>query len=111
MVGTYNSMLANLQRDWLRLGEQRGFLERFLKVTPVGIVISDFETAACRSGIRARAARRCTRRRVRGAHTRRDRFGRAATLDRLEVDQDRSQIDQVMINVVKNAASAVGVGL
>jgi two-component system nitrogen regulation sensor histidine kinase NtrY len=43
VIAAYNRMLENLQHEWLRLGEQRGFLERFLTVTPVGILIFDFD--------------------------------------------------------------------
>jgi two-component system, NtrC family, nitrogen regulation sensor histidine kinase NtrY len=43
VIRAYNRMLANLQHEWLRLGEQRGFLDRFLDVTPSGIVIFDFD--------------------------------------------------------------------
>jgi nitrogen fixation/metabolism regulation signal transduction histidine kinase len=43
VISAYNRMLETLQREWLRLGEQRGFLERFLTVTPIGIVIFDFD--------------------------------------------------------------------
>lgn len=43
VIAAYNRMLENLQHEWVRLGEQRGFLERFLTVTPVGIVIFDFD--------------------------------------------------------------------
>jgi nitrogen fixation/metabolism regulation signal transduction histidine kinase len=43
VVDAYNRMLETLQHEWLRLGEQRGFLERFLSVTPIGIVIFDFD--------------------------------------------------------------------
>lgn len=43
VIDAYNRMLEHLQREWLRLGEQRGFLERFLTVTPVGILIFDFD--------------------------------------------------------------------
>lgn len=42
VIQAYNKMLETLQHEWLRLGEQRGFLERFLTVTPVGILIFDF---------------------------------------------------------------------
>jgi nitrogen fixation/metabolism regulation signal transduction histidine kinase len=42
VIAAYNRMLGNLQQEWLRLGEQRGFLDRFLTVTPVGVVIFDF---------------------------------------------------------------------
>jgi len=43
VIAAYNRMLETLQHEWLRLGEQRGFLERFLTVTPVGIMIFDFD--------------------------------------------------------------------
>jgi len=43
ILESYNEMLASLQREWLRLGEQRGFLDRFLQVTPVGVVLFDFD--------------------------------------------------------------------
>ncbi|WP_442958372.1 sensor histidine kinase [Povalibacter sp.] len=43
IIHAYNRMLENLQAEWLRLGEQRGFLDRFLAVTPSGIVIFDFD--------------------------------------------------------------------
>ena len=43
VIAAYNRMLENLQHEWLRLGEQRGFLDRFLTVTPVGVVIFDFD--------------------------------------------------------------------
>ena len=43
VIDAYNEMLSNLQRERLRLGEQRGFLEHFLAVTPIGIVIFDFD--------------------------------------------------------------------
>jgi len=54
VIGTYNTMLENLQREWLRLGEQRGFLERFLKVTPVGVAILDFDGRVSLANPRAR---------------------------------------------------------
>lgn len=43
VVEAYERMLTHLQREWLRLGEKRGFFERFLEVTSVGIVIFDFD--------------------------------------------------------------------
>ncbi|MEO0369172.1 MAG: ATP-binding protein [Pseudomonadota bacterium] len=43
LVSIYNTMLAKLQQERLALGEQRGFLERFLQVTPVGVMILNFE--------------------------------------------------------------------
>jgi two-component system, NtrC family, nitrogen regulation sensor histidine kinase NtrY len=55
VIGAYNRMLEDLQREWLRLGQQRGFLERFLAVTPVGIVIFDFDERISLVNPRARA--------------------------------------------------------
>jgi nitrogen fixation/metabolism regulation signal transduction histidine kinase len=43
ILTAYNQMLAGLQKEWLRLGEHSGFLDRFLQVTPVGVLILDFE--------------------------------------------------------------------
>jgi len=43
LIGLYNRMLGELYDERLRLGEQRGFLERFMQATPVGIVILDFD--------------------------------------------------------------------
>ncbi|HMB73499.1 MAG TPA: ATP-binding protein, partial [Gammaproteobacteria bacterium] len=43
VIGAYNEMLQNLQRERLRLGEQRSFLEHFLAVTPTGVIIFDFD--------------------------------------------------------------------
>ena len=43
VIDAYNRMLADLQHERLRLGEQRGFLEQFLTVTSVGILILDFD--------------------------------------------------------------------
>lgn len=43
VIDAYNRMLASLQHERLRLGEQRGFLEQFLAVTSVGILIFDFD--------------------------------------------------------------------
>lgn len=54
VIGAYNRMLARLQQEWLRLGEQRGFLEQFLRVTPVGVVILDFDGCVSLANPRAR---------------------------------------------------------
>lgn len=54
ILEAYNLMLANLQREWLRLGEQRGFLERFLHITPIGVMIFDFEQRLSVANRRAR---------------------------------------------------------
>ena len=43
LIRAFNLMLARLQAERLRLGEQRGFLERFLRVTPIGLLILDFD--------------------------------------------------------------------
>ena len=43
ILGAYNQMLADLQKEWLRLGEHSGFLDRFLQVTPIGVLILDFD--------------------------------------------------------------------
>jgi len=53
VIGAYNRMLENLRNEHLRLGEQRGFLEQFLSVTPVGIVIFDFDGRVSLSNPRA----------------------------------------------------------
>jgi len=55
VIGVYNRMLENLRNEHLRLGEQRGFLEQFLSVTPVGIVIFDFDGRISLSNPRAGA--------------------------------------------------------
>jgi len=54
VIAAYNRMLGNLQQEWLRLGEQRGFLDRFLTVTPIGIVIFDFDGRISLANPRAR---------------------------------------------------------
>lgn len=43
LIATYNQMLRELYEERLRLGEQRGFLERFMQVTPVGVLITNFD--------------------------------------------------------------------
>ncbi len=43
LIELYNTMLKELYEERLRLGEQRGFLERFVEATPVGVVILDFD--------------------------------------------------------------------
>jgi nitrogen fixation/metabolism regulation signal transduction histidine kinase len=43
LVELYNNMLGELYVERLRLGEQRGFLERFMQATPIGVVIMDFD--------------------------------------------------------------------
>ena len=43
LIRAFNLMLARLQTERMRLGEQRGFLERFLRVTSIGVLILDFD--------------------------------------------------------------------
>lgn len=43
IIETYNDLLARLQQEHFRLGEQRGFAEKFIQESPVGILIFDFE--------------------------------------------------------------------
>lgn len=54
LVGSYNNMLEHLQQEQLKLGEQRGFFDRLLQATPIGIVIFDFDFKV--SNINAAAA-------------------------------------------------------
>jgi two-component system nitrogen regulation sensor histidine kinase NtrY len=54
LVSSYNSMLENLHKEQLKLGEQRGFFDRLLQATPTGIVIFDFDFKV--SNINAAAA-------------------------------------------------------
>ena len=43
LIGLYNQMLRELYEERMKLGEQRGFLERFVEASPVGVIIMDFE--------------------------------------------------------------------
>ena len=43
LVAQYNSMLAALHEERLRLGEQRGFLDRLLEATPSAVLAFDFD--------------------------------------------------------------------
>ncbi|KQV85882.1 histidine kinase [Massilia sp. Root351] len=43
LVGLFNSMLDALYQERLRLGEQRGFLDRLLEATPSAVVVFDFD--------------------------------------------------------------------
>lgn len=54
LVNSYNSMLEHLHQEQLKLGEQRGFFDRLLQATPIGIVIFDFDLKV--SNINAAAA-------------------------------------------------------
>jgi len=43
LVAQYNTMLAALHEERLRLGEQRGFLDRLLEATPSAVLAFDFD--------------------------------------------------------------------
>lgn len=43
IIAAYNRVLSALQQERYRLGEQRGFVEKFLHDTPVGVLIHDFD--------------------------------------------------------------------
>jgi two-component system nitrogen regulation sensor histidine kinase NtrY len=43
LIDTYNVMLRDLYDARLKLGDQQGFLERFMQVTPLGVLITDFD--------------------------------------------------------------------
>jgi nitrogen fixation/metabolism regulation signal transduction histidine kinase len=43
LIELYNRMLQALYEERLRIGEQRGFLERFVEAAPVGVIILDFD--------------------------------------------------------------------
>ena len=43
IIKAYNNMLARLQQEHFRLGEQRGFAEKFIQESPVGILIFDYD--------------------------------------------------------------------
>src|SRR5688500_11251224 len=43
MVTLFNEMLEELHREQLKLGEQKGFFDKLLQATPIGIVIYDFD--------------------------------------------------------------------
>jgi nitrogen fixation/metabolism regulation signal transduction histidine kinase len=54
VLSTYNRMLASLQQERFRLGEQRGFAEKFLEDTPIGVLIFDFDERITLANPRAR---------------------------------------------------------
>lgn len=54
VLTTYNRMLSALQQERFRLGEQRGFAEKFLEDTPVGVLIFDFDERLTLANPRAR---------------------------------------------------------
>jgi len=54
VLTTYNRMLATLQQERFRLGEQQGFAEKFLEDTPVGVLIFDFDERITLANPRAR---------------------------------------------------------
>lgn len=43
LVAQYNAMLEALYQERLRLGEQRGFLDRLLEATPSAVLVFDFD--------------------------------------------------------------------
>jgi two-component system, NtrC family, nitrogen regulation sensor histidine kinase NtrY len=43
LVDLFNEMLEELHREQLKLGEQKGFFDKLLQATPIGIVIFDFD--------------------------------------------------------------------
>ncbi|MEM7049045.1 MAG: ATP-binding protein [Acidobacteriota bacterium] len=43
LIALYNRMLSTLYEERQRLGEQRGFLERFVHASPLGVVILDYD--------------------------------------------------------------------
>lgn len=43
LVAQYNGMLESLYQERLRLGEQRGFLDRLLEATPSAVLVFDFD--------------------------------------------------------------------
>jgi len=43
LVHLFNTMLTNLYRERLELGEQRGFLDSLLQATPSAVIVLDFE--------------------------------------------------------------------
>jgi len=43
LVATFNRMLDALYQERIRLGEQRGFLDRLLEATPSAVIVFDFD--------------------------------------------------------------------
>ncbi|MDP2141447.1 MAG: ATP-binding protein [Gammaproteobacteria bacterium] len=43
LVGLFNEMLEELHREQLKLGEQKGFFDKLLQATPIGVIIHDFD--------------------------------------------------------------------
>ena len=43
LVAQYNGMLESLYQERLKLGEQRGFLDRLLEATPSAVLVFDFD--------------------------------------------------------------------
>jgi len=54
VIGIYNRILETLQQERFRVGEQRGFAEKFLQDTPAGVVIFDFDGRITLANPRAR---------------------------------------------------------
>ncbi len=55
VIEIYNRVLATLQQERFRIGEQRGFAEKFLHDTPAGVLIFDFDERITLANPRARA--------------------------------------------------------
>jgi two-component system nitrogen regulation sensor histidine kinase NtrY len=55
VIEIYNRVLATLQQERFRIGEQRGFAEKFLQDTPAGVLIFDFDGRITLANPRARA--------------------------------------------------------
>jgi two-component system, NtrC family, nitrogen regulation sensor histidine kinase NtrY len=55
VIEIYNRVLAALQQERFRIGEQRGFAEKFLQDTPAGVLIFDFDDRITLANLRARA--------------------------------------------------------
>lgn len=55
LIEIYNRILGTLQQERFRVGEQRGFAEKFLQDTPAGVVIFDFDGKITLANPRARS--------------------------------------------------------
>ena len=43
IVDLFNALMEELHAEQLKLGEQKGFFDKLLLATPIGIVIHDFD--------------------------------------------------------------------
>lgn len=89
VIQAYNKMIETLQHEWMRLGEQRGFLERFLTVTPVGILIFDFAGQVSLVNPRARQLLGGDQDEIEGRSLGELSSPLAQTLDKLDVEETR----------------------